>query len=69
MQDLFKNIYKGKKVLITGNTGFKGSWLISWLMRLGANVCGYSLNLPTEPNHHKILNLDFETIFGDIREF
>ena len=68
MQDLFKNIYKGKKVLITGNTGFKGSWLCLWLMKLGANVRGYSLNLPTDPGHHKILNLDFETIYGDIRD-
>jgi CDP-glucose 4,6-dehydratase len=68
MQDLFKNIYKGKKVLITGNTGFKGSWFCLWLMKLGANVRGYSLNLPTDPGHHKILNLDFETIYGDIRD-
>jgi len=68
MQDLFKKIYKGKKVLVTGNTGFKGSWLAFWLMKLGASVRGYSLNLPTDPNHHEILNLDFETISGDVRD-
>lgn len=62
------NVYKGKKVFVTGNTGFKGSWLILWLLKLGASVCGYSLNLPTDPNHHEILNLDFETIFGDVRD-
>ena len=45
----FNNAYKGKKVLITGNTGFKGSWLSSWLIMLGAEVYGYSINLPTAP--------------------
>ncbi len=65
---MFDNVHKGKRVFITGHTGFKGSWLAFWLMKLGASVCGYSLNLPTNPNHHKILNLDFETISGDIRD-
>jgi len=65
---MFGNVYKSKKVFVTGNTGFKGSWLIFWLMKLGADVCGYSLNLPTDPNHHEILNLDFETISGDVRD-
>ncbi len=65
---MFGNAYKGKKVFVTGNTGFKGSWLMFWLMKLGANVFGYSLNLPTDPNHHEILNLDFETISGDVRD-
>jgi len=64
---MFGNTYKGKKVFVTGNTGFKGSWLILWLMKMGANVRGYSLNMPTDPNHHEILNLDFETITGDVR--
>ena len=59
---MFGNVYKDKKVLITGNTGFKGSWLALWLLNLGARVVGYSLDLPTDPNHHEILNLDFETI-------
>lgn len=35
----FNNVYRGKKVLITGNTGFKGSWLSAWLLMLGAEVC------------------------------
>lgn len=40
----------GKRVLVTGHTGFKGSWLCLWLQRCGASVCGYSLNPPTQPN-------------------
>ena len=39
---LFNNIYKDKKVLITGHTGFKGSWLTLWLILLGADVVGFS---------------------------
>lgn len=64
---MFSNEYKGKKVFVTGNSGFKGSWLVLWLLKLGAKVVGYSLYLPTDPNHHEILNLDFETISGDVR--
>ena len=47
---MFDNIYKGKKVLITGNTGFKGSWLTIWLLKLGANIYGISKDIPTEPS-------------------
>lgn len=65
---MFDNVYKDRKVFVTGNTGFKGSWLVLWLLKLGANVFGYSLDIPTDPNHHEILNLDFETIFGDVRD-
>ncbi len=39
---MFNSIYKGKKVLITGHTGFKGSWLTTWLLNLGAEICGIS---------------------------
>ena len=65
---MFNNIYKGKKVLVTGHTGFKGSWLTLWLNKLGANVCGYSLEPNTEPSMFKELNLtDFcENHFGNI---
>jgi CDP-glucose 4,6-dehydratase len=45
----FNGIYKGKKVLLTGHTGFKGSWLLSWLNMAGAEVSGYSL--PPKPEH------------------
>ena len=43
---MFNNIYKNKNVLITGHTGFKGSWLSSWLIKLGANVTGISDGIP-----------------------
>lgn len=44
MIDIFDNFYKGKKVLITGHTGFKGSWLSIWLHELGAEVVGVALD-------------------------
>lgn len=67
MQKLFSGIYKNKTVLITGHTGFKGSWLVYWLHKLGAKVIGYSLEAPTNPNHIELLNLDIISIIGDIR--
>ena len=45
-----RNTYKGKRVLITGHTGFKGGWLVLWLKHLGAEVCGYALEPNTTPN-------------------
>ena len=42
----FGNVYSGKKVLVTGNTGFKGTWLSLWLLELGAEVYGFSNGLP-----------------------
>lgn len=52
---MFNNIYKGKKVLVTGNTGFKGSWLSMWLHELGADVYGLSDKVPTDPSmFHKL---------------
>jgi nucleoside-diphosphate-sugar epimerase len=48
---LFDNIYKNKTTLITGHTGFKGSWLAIWLKELGADGGGYSLAPPNEPNN------------------
>jgi CDP-glucose 4,6-dehydratase len=53
----FNNIYAGKKVLITGNTGFKGSWLSTWLIHLGADVYGISKDIPTQPSMFEVLNL------------
>jgi CDP-glucose 4,6-dehydratase len=68
MQNLFNGIYKEKTVLVTGHTGFKGSWLVYWLNKMGANVIGYSLAAPTEPNHISLLNLNITSIIGDIRD-
>lgn len=55
---MFGDIYKGKKVLVTGNTGFKGSWLTTWLMKLGAKVYGLSNTVLTEPAMYRVLGLE-----------
>ncbi|MDC1048357.1 CDP-glucose 4,6-dehydratase [Flavobacteriaceae bacterium] len=57
-----KKKFISKKVLITGNTGFKGSWLTLWLLKMGARVIGYSKGIPTEPSLFKILNLEKDII-------
>jgi CDP-glucose 4,6-dehydratase len=60
------NIYKGKKVFLTGHTGFKGSWLTFWLKYLGAEVVGYSLQPNTEPNHFELLKFEMDSHFNNI---
>ncbi len=62
----FNNIYKGKKVLVTGHTGFKGSWMTLWLTKMGAKVIGYSYDIPTKPSHYVLLDLDIVSVKGDI---
>lgn len=59
--------YLNKKVLITGHTGFKGSWLAAWLQELGAQVVGMALDPNTTPNHFDLLNLDMDSRMLDIR--
>ncbi|CAG0942930.1 CDP-glucose 4,6-dehydratase [Candidatus Brocadiaceae bacterium] len=54
---LFGDIYRNKKVMVTGNTGFKGSWLSAWLLKLGADVYGLSNGIPTQPSHFEVANL------------
>jgi CDP-glucose 4,6-dehydratase len=68
-KNLFKNVYAGKRVLVTGHTGFKGSWLSLWLLDLGAKVAGYSNKVPTSPSHFELLGLEdkIEHFSGDIR--
>ena len=56
--NFFENIYKDKVVLITGHTGFKGSWLTTWLLKLGAKVIGISDQIPTKPSMFSELNLE-----------
>lgn len=68
MENLFGGIYKNKTVLVTGHTGFKGSWLCFWLKQMQANIIGYSLAAPTTPNHFSLLDLDITSIIADIRE-
>ena len=63
------NIYKGKRVFLTGHTGFKGCWLALWLTRLGAEVCGYALEPNTTPSLFKELEIQnriTKSIIGDI---
>ena len=55
---VFNDIFRNKKVLITGNTGFKGSWLSCWLIELGADVYGISNNIPTTPSMFDKLKLE-----------
>ena len=67
---MFSNIYSGKKVLITGHTGFKGSWLCVWLLKLGADVVGVSKDIPTQPSMFEELNIAkrIKNIEADIRD-
>jgi CDP-glucose 4,6-dehydratase len=66
----YNNFWQGKRVFITGHTGFKGSWLCLWLHSVGAKVTGYALSPPTNPNLFKILNVDklIRSIIADIRD-
>lgn len=66
---MFNNFFNKKKILVTGNTGFKGSWLSIWLKNLGADVVGLSISIPTTPSHFELCGLDnkMKTHFIDIR--
>ncbi len=65
-----KNFWQGKTVLVTGHTGFKGSWMSLWLHQMGANVVGYSLAPPTEPSLYKDARVEegIESNEADIRD-
>ena len=65
---MFLNHYKDKKVLITGHTGFKGSWLTLWLNKLGAKVSGFSIDIPTNPSLFDSLDVekDIQHNIGDV---
>jgi len=68
---MFNNIYKGKKILLTGHTGFKGTWLTKWLLNLGASVVGVSNKIPTIPSMFEIIGLEkkIKHLIIDIRNF
>ena len=68
---LFSGFYKGKKVFITGHTGFKGSWLCMWLTEMGAEITGFSLNPPTEPSLFEMCHAadGISSIIGDVRDY
>ena len=67
----FKQVFEGRRVLVTGHTGFKGSWLCEWLLQLGASVSGYALDPPTDPSLYNGLSLasDLQNdVRGEIRD-
>ena len=70
MQTINGDFWSGKKVFITGNTGFKGSWLSLWLNHLGATLKGYSLNIPSSPDMFSVCKLGgiCNTVFAEIRD-
>lgn len=65
--------FNGKKVFLTGHTGFKGSWMALWLQSLGATVTGYALAAPSKPSHFELLRergiLKIESVIGDICDY
>jgi CDP-glucose 4,6-dehydratase len=63
-----EDVYRDRRVLVTGHTGFKGSWLTLWLDTLGAHVTGLSLAPPSNPNHWELLRLDVDEQYADVRE-
>jgi CDP-glucose 4,6-dehydratase len=66
---LFGGCYRGRRILLTGHTGFKGSWIAAWLERLGAHVVGYSLAPNTTPSHWSLLKLArCKSIVADLRD-
>jgi CDP-glucose 4,6-dehydratase len=65
---LFDDIYRNRRVLITGHTGFKGSWLALWLTELGARVHGLGLSPVSSPNHSRLLDLSVVDHLRDIRD-
>ena len=69
---VFNDIYKNKRIFLTGHTGFKGSWLSLWLSKLGAKVCGYSLEPNTNPSMFKELDIEnkiTKSVIGNILDF
>lgn len=67
---MFNDTYAGRRVLVTGHTGFKGSWLVAWLHSLGAEVAGYSVDIPTTPSNFEAMGLteNIRDYRGDIRD-
>ncbi len=70
MEDLVENAWRGRKVFLTGHTGFKGGWLALWLSQMGAHVRGYALDPATKPSFFETVRLgsELEDIRGDLRD-
>ena len=68
---LNRSFWKGRRILVTGHTGFKGSWLSLWLNALGAKVTGYALDPPTQPNLFEQASVAaaVSSVRADIRDF
>ena len=66
---MFSSVYNQRSVFITGQTGFKGSWLCMWLEYMGAKVTAYALDPATEPNHFDLFGMDGNSVIGDIRDY
>jgi CDP-glucose 4,6-dehydratase len=68
--ELFGGVFRGRRVLVTGHTGFKGSWIASWLLDMGAEVTGYALEPPTDPSLFEELGLAsrIRHAIGDVRD-
>lgn len=71
MRHEFNGIFNGMTVMVTGHTGFKGSWLAIWLRELGAHVVGYSLDPPTRPSNFEVTGMASKMthVTGDIRDY
>lgn len=69
--EISKDFWSGKRILVTGHTGFKGGWLSLWLQSLNANVAGFALKPSTEPNLFQVANIaaGMQSFIGDIRNF
>ena len=67
---MFGHIYEGRRVFVTGHTGFKGSWLTAWLLQMGAEVAGFSDAVPTGPSHFDVIGLGgrIRDCRGDVRD-
>lgn len=70
MRNVSTRFWKGKKVFITGHTGFKGAWLSFWLWKMEAHVTGYALEPPTSPSLFELLKLKskIKSVYGDVRD-
>ena len=61
------NLFRNKKVIITGHTGFKGSWLLAWMLKHNAKVVGISKDIPTKPSHFELIKKLNKKNFIDYR--